>query len=167
MPSALNQEIDELKTQIADFEAAIAALEKPGTSPTGNSLVDILQARFSKLDSDAEREKSLKTARTLLQEVKAKLEGKERHLKHQLSILSARTSKMSEAGRQINALTAELQALLASLETDEKDVSGIWRELMGDFSMIDKRISVVLPKVVELTGQGSRFAIEALQSEQD
>lgn len=167
MPSDLVKEIDELKNQIANFKAAIAALEKPGTTPTGNSLADILQARFSKLDSDAEREKSLKTARTLLEEVKNKLEARQKHKKRIGNLVNTRKSGMSGTGRQINRLAGELQNLLNSLKGDEIGVSEQWKELNGNTPMIDWQGKVVLPKFEETPGRDIPYRITALDSEQD
>lgn len=61
MESQLIEEIKDLKNQIEHFEATMTALKKPGENPTGNALADVLAARFEKLDSDEEKQKSLKT----------------------------------------------------------------------------------------------------------
>uniref|UniRef100_A0A832H2R5 Uncharacterized protein n=1 Tax=Oscillatoriales cyanobacterium SpSt-402 TaxID=2282168 RepID=A0A832H2R5_9CYAN len=158
----LLQEIEDLQAQIQHFEAAIAALKKPGETPTGNSLADVLSARFAKLDSDEERQKSLKTAQTLLLETKEKLESKQTQLKRVRDVLSARKSAMSETGRQINRLSSELKTLLDALKSDEQGISEQWRVVAGNVPMINWKAEIVLPEFQQLTGEGSRYAVAPL-----
>jgi DNA repair exonuclease SbcCD ATPase subunit len=165
MPSDLLNEIADLKSQIQDFEAAIAALERPDqTAPSGSSLVDVLQQRFSKLDNDAEREKSLRTAKTLLQEVRNKLQAREAHKKRIGDLLRTRRSGMDEKGRQIAKLVYELQASLKALRADELSVAAEWQEINGNVLMVEwPDAEIALPKIEGRPGGGYRVILEAFK----
>ena len=55
----LSNEIENLKIQIGHLEAVIEAIKIPSALPSGNTIADVISARLEKLDSDAERQKSL------------------------------------------------------------------------------------------------------------
>lgn len=160
----LQTEIEDLREQIQHLEEALESLNKPGQkAPTDNSLVATLQARFDRLDSDVEREKSLKVTKTLLEEVKSKLQLKEKEFKAVGARLSNTRSTMEYKRIEINSMSRNLFEKLAQFRAFEAQIKREWEVVYGLNARrpIEEKAKIVLPEIK--LSSGATFTIERLE----
>lgn len=143
----LKTEIAELKQQIEHFEGALSDLKTPSSQPGGNQLAQVLQARFERLDNEAERKRSLESAKSLLSESKKRLEQKEKELKDVALEVKNGVYRLNGHASRINQLSLRLKAEMDSFEAQAMRLKKKW-PIVHDAPMVkDFDFNTTLPFV--------------------
>lgn len=129
----LQEEIQALRKEVAQFKEALHLLENPparyGPKPGEIPILDYLKVELSAAREDKERQKLLEISRQTLADAEQRLASKEEELSHLQSDCEAIVSQMEAAGRAVLAAESRYREAIEEFRALADQHQRRWQEL--------------------------------------